>query len=162
MSSCAERLQQYLGEHAVAFQRQQHSTAYTSAEVAASEHLPGKMVAKTVIVFADGKMVMLVLPSTDLVDYKKAASILAAAEFRLASEAEFGATFPDCAIGAMPPFGNLYHLPVYVDSSLAADETIVFVAGTHTETMSMRYADFARLVQPVVEDFARPRAGYIS
>lgn len=158
--SCMERLEQYLHEHEIAFQIQHHRTAYTSGEVAAVEHVPGKMVAKTVLGFADGKLAMLVLPSTYLVDYKKAASALEVAEFRLADEEEFASTFPDCEVGAMPPFGNLYNLPVYVDSSLSSDETIVFPAGTHTESMSVRYVDFERLVQPATVDFARMRAVY--
>ena len=157
MSSCADRLEQYLQEHGTAFQMHHHHTAYTSGEIAATEHIPGKMVAKTVMGFADGKMVMLVLPSSYIVDGRKVASALEAAEFRLASEEEFASTFPDCEVGAMPPFGNLYGLPVYVDGSFTTDETIVFPAGTYTESMSVQYADFARLVRPAVVDFARPR-----
>ena len=84
-----------------------------------------------------------------------AAEALGAREVRLADEAEFADTFADCDLGAMPPFGNLYGLPVYVDATLAEDETIYFQAGTHTDTMSLEYADFARLVQPSVADFAR-------
>lgn len=158
--SCAERLEQLLRERGVAFQTHQHRTTYTSGDIAASEHIPGKLVAKTVIGFADGKMVMLVLPSTYIVDYKKAASALEVAGFRLAGEEEFASTFPDCEVGAMPPFGNLYNLPVYVDTSLTNDETIVFPAGTYTESLSVRYADFARIVQPAVVDFARQRVVY--
>lgn len=155
-----ERLEHYLREHAVAFQVQNHPTTYTAGEVATVEHIPGKMVAKSVIGFADGKTVMLVLPSTYLVDYKKAAHALEAAEFELANEEDLASLFPDCEIGAMPPFGNLYQMPVYVDTSLTTDETIVFPAGSHTETMSLHYADFAQLVQPAVLDFARRSGGY--
>lgn len=158
--SCAERLEQYLRDHGVGFQMQHHRTTYTSSEIAATEHIPGKMVAKSVIGFADGKLVMLVLPATYIVDYTRAAHALEAAEFRIAGEEEFASTFPDCEVGAMPPFGNLYKVPVYVDSSLTNDETIVFPAGTYTDSMSVRYADFARLVQPAVVDFARQRVVY--
>lgn len=160
--SCAETLANYLRENGVAFQTQQHRTAYTSGDLAAAEHIPGKTVAKTVIGFADGKLVMLVLPSTFLVDYKRAAAALEVSEFTLATEEQFASKFPDCEVGAMPPFGNLYQLPVYIDTSITADETIVFPTGTHTGSMSVRYEDFARLVRPSIVDFARQRAGYTS
>ncbi len=153
---CKEKLENYLREHQVSFQTQQHARAFTAQDVAASEHVPGKMVAKVVVVFADGKMVMLVLPASYRVDFAQAGTALEARQVRLAGEAELGAAFPDCEVGAMPPFGNLYHLPVYVDKRLAEDESIVFPVGTHTETMRLAYADFARLVNPVVAEFARP------
>lgn len=152
---CKERLEAYLREHQVAYQTQHHPTAYTAQEVAAREHIPGRMLAKVVVVLADGKMAMLALPAPYRVDFGKAAAALGAQEVRLAREDEFAAAFPDCSVGAMPPFGNLYNLPVYVDKTLTEDETVVFQAGTHTDTMSVRYADFERLVQPNVADFAR-------
>lgn len=160
--SCKERLMQYLEEQHVAFQMHDHQMAFTSQEVAAAEHIPGKMVAKAVIGFANGKMVMLVLPSTFVVDYAKAAQALGAPEFRLAAEDEFVATFPDCEVGAEPVFGNLYNVPLYVDQSLTADETITCPAGTHTQSITLRYADFERLVKPTVVDVARQKAGYIA
>jgi Ala-tRNA(Pro) deacylase len=128
--------------------------AYTAQRVAESEHIPGKMVAKAVMVFADGQPVMLALPADYRVNFEKAAEVLGAKAVRLAHEDEFAATFPDCEIGAMPPLGNLYGLPVYVDRNLAEDETIVFQAGTHADTMSVKYADYERLVQPTVADLA--------
>jgi Ala-tRNA(Pro) deacylase len=148
-------LEQYLRENQVAFQTQHHPTAYTSQAVAESGHIPGKLLAKVVLVVADGELVMLALPAAHRVDMAHAAEALGAREVRLADEAEFADTFADCDLGAMPPFGNLYGLPVYVDATLAEDETIYFQAGTHTDTMSLEYADFARLVQPSVADFAR-------
>ncbi len=151
---CKERLEAYLREQGVPFQIQHHPIAFTAQEVAASEHVPGRMVVKVVMVVADGKPVMLALRATDRVDLHKLAAVLGVSEARLAEEREFGALFPDCELGAMPPFGNLYGVPVYVDAALAEDETIVFQAGTHTDTMSLKYADFARLVQPAVADFA--------
>jgi len=151
---CKERLEAYLRENQVAYQVQHHPTAYTAQEVAAREHIPGKMLAKVVIVLADGKMRMLILPAPCRVDFAKAAAVLGAKEVRLAREDEFAAAFPDCSVGAMPPFGNLYDVPVYVDRTLTDDETIVFQAGTHTDTMSIRYEDFERLVKPRVADFA--------
>jgi Ala-tRNA(Pro) deacylase len=122
--------------------------------VAASEHVPGRMVAKVVMVMVDDHLVELALPAPYQVNLDRARLALGAQEVRLAEEAEFADAFPDCEVGAMPPFGNLYDVPVYVDSSLTEDEVIYFEAGTHTDTMSVGYADFDRLVQPTVADFA--------
>ncbi len=152
---CKERLEGYLHDNRVPFEAQRHPRAVTAQEVAASEHVPGKMLAKTVMVLADGEMVMLALPAPYQVDLEKAAAALGAGNVRLSEEEEFEDTFPDCEVGAMPPFGNLYGVPVCVDETLAEDETIVFRAGTHTETMSVRYSDFERLVEPTVAAFAR-------
>ena len=113
---CRERLEAYLRDNRVPFQVQHHPVAYTAQEVAAVEHIPGRLLAKTVMALADGKMVMLALPAPYLVDIEKARALLAAQEVRLAREREFTDTFPDCEVGAMPPFGNLYNLPVYVDT----------------------------------------------
>jgi Ala-tRNA(Pro) deacylase len=104
---------------------------------------------------ADGKPVMLALPASYRVDRTKAAAVLGVTEVWLAEEQDFAATFPDCEVGAMPPFGNLYGVDVYVDQMLADDETIVMRAGTHRNTFSLRFADFARLVQPSVRQFGR-------
>ena len=156
---CKVRLEAYLREKEVPFEIRHHPRAVTAQEVAASEHVPGKMLAKTVMVLADGKMIMLALPATYQVDIEKASTALRAGEVRLAQEGEFEDTFPDCEVGAMPPFGNLYEVPVYVEEALAEDETIVFRAGTHTDTMSVRYADFERLVEPTVAEFAARRLG---
>jgi len=153
--ACKEKLEAYLREQKVPFQVQHHAVAYTAQEVAAAEHVPGRMLAKVVMVFADGELAMLVLPAPSRVDPGKAASALSAAEVRLAREEEFAERFPGCEVGAMPPFGNLYDLPLLVDASLAEDETIVFEAGTHTDTMSMKYADYERLARPKVAEFAR-------
>jgi Ala-tRNA(Pro) deacylase len=150
---CKDRLEGYLREKQVPFEVRHHPRAITAQEVAASEHVPGKMLAKTVMVLADGRMVMLALPAPYQVDMERASTALGADEVRLAQEEEFEGTFPDCEVGAMPPFGNLYEVPVYVEAALAEDETIVFRAGTHTDTMSVRYADFERLAEPTVAEF---------
>ena len=155
---CKERLEAYLRGNAIAFQVQFHPVAYTAQHVADAEHISGKLLAKVVMVLADGKLAMLVLPARYRVDLAKASSVLGAKEVRLAHEPDFAGAFPDCEIGAMPPFGNLYGLPVYVDTALAEDETIVVQAGTHTDTLSLTYADYARLVQPTVAALAA-RAG---
>lgn len=155
---CKERLESYLSEHQVPFQVQQHARAFSAQKIAEGEHIPGKMVAKTVIVLADNKMIALVLPGSYRADLNKFRAILGAKEVRLAHEEEFNDAFPDCAVGAMPPFGNLYGIPVYVEESLTKQDTIVFPDGAYTETMSLHYADFERLVQPKVTAFAQPQA----
>jgi Ala-tRNA(Pro) deacylase len=152
---CKEDLEAYLREAKIPFQVQHHAVAYTAQEVAAAEHIPGRMLAKVVIILGDGELSMFVLPAPARVDLDKATAVLGAKEARLAHEDEFADRFPGSEVGAMPPFGNLYDLPVYVDKSLAADETIVFEAGTHTDTMSMKYADYQRLVKPNLVEFAR-------
>jgi Ala-tRNA(Pro) deacylase len=155
---CKDRLEAYLREKEVPFEVRHHPRATTAQEVAASEHVPGKMLAKTVMVLADGKMIMLALPAPYQVDVDKAGKVLGG-EVRLAHEEEFEDTFPDCEVGAMPPFGNLYEVPVYVEAALAEVETIVFRAGSHTDTMSVSYADFERLVEPTIAEFAASRLG---
>ncbi len=152
---CLERLQQYLRAEKVPFELQHHAEAYTAQEVAASEHVPGKQVVKVVVVVnQDGNMAMLALPASYVVDFQKLRQDLHAGSVRLADENEFALAFPDCEIGAMPPFGHLYKLPVFVDNALAQDERIIFRAGTHTDTVSVRFADYQRLVQPRILDFA--------
>lgn len=156
--NCRQRLEGYLRENGAPFEVQHHVRAITAQEVAATEHVPGKMFAKTVMVLPadEEKTVMLVLPAPYHVNPQKAAAALGVGEVHLAGEADFADSFPDCEVGAMPPFGNLYDVPVYVDRALAEDETIVFRAGTHTDTMSVSYADFERLVAPAVAEFADP------
>lgn len=149
-----ERLEAYLRENGVAYESRHHPLAYTAQEVAAAEHVPGKMLAKVVIAKADDRMVMLALPAPYRVDFGKLKGVLGAKEVRLAREEEFADLFPDCEVGAMPAFGNLYNLPVYVDKALAEDEKIVMQAGTHTDTIALSYADFQRLVSPTVGEFA--------
>ena len=152
--TCKERLEACLREQQAPFAIQHHGAAYSAQDLAASEHISGKLVAKVVIAFADGKLVMLVLPASHRVDLVRAGTAIGAKSVYLAGERELAVAFPDCEVGTMPPFGNLYHVPVYVDRMLAEDETIVFQAGTHTDTITMQYADFARLVKPTVVEFA--------
>jgi Ala-tRNA(Pro) deacylase len=152
------RLSEFLDKERVPYQQEFHRTVYTAQQVAAEEHIPGRMMAKTVVIKVDGHFGMAVLPATTRTDTAKLQSALKAKELRLASELEFAALFPDCEAGAMPPFGNLYGLPVYVDESLAKDHEIVFNAGTHQETIRMKYADFARLAKPTILEFARKQA----
>ncbi len=152
---CKERLEAYLREHQVPFQLQHHAHTFSAQKIAESEHIPGKMVAKTVIALADNDMIALVLSASHRADLNKVQAALEAKEIRLAHEAEFAATFPDCEVGTMPPFGNLYGIQTYVDKSLAEQETMVFPIGTYTDTMSLKYADFERLAHPKVITFAQ-------
>ncbi|MGQ9457002.1 MAG: aminoacyl-tRNA deacylase [Anaerolineae bacterium] len=153
--NCRERLEQYFRENGVGYEVLQHPQAYTMSEVAAALHVSGKQVAKVVMVKADGKPTMLVVASPYRLDFAKVRDLLGAKEVVLAREEEFADLFPDCATGAMPPFGNLYGVPVYVDEALAAQKEMVFRVGSHNEAMRVAYQDFARLVQPQVGAFAK-------
>jgi Ala-tRNA(Pro) deacylase len=150
-----ERLVQFLDTNAVKYVTVKHSPAYTAQEVAALAHVPGREWAKTVMVKLDGKMAMAVVPAACRVvfDLLKGASGARAAE--LATEQEFRDLCPGCEVGAMPPFGNLFGMDVYVDQSLAQDAEIAFSAGSHTEMVRLPFADFARLVRPKVVKLAR-------
>jgi len=153
---CKERLEGYFREQGVSFEVQEHRPAYTAQKVAASEHVPGRMFAKVVMAQADGDLVMLVLPASSIVDTEKASAV-SGRPVRMAAEREFAPRFADCEAGAMPPFGNLYDVPVIVDRALGENERIVFQAGTHSTTMSVAYADFERLTHPTVGDLAVSR-----
>jgi Ala-tRNA(Pro) deacylase len=149
-----QRLEKYLQEQGVRFGSMTHPVAYTAQEVAAAQHVPGKQLAKVVLVDADGQLVMLVLPASYRVEFPKLKSLLKAKKVRLAKEEEFGGTFTDCEVGAMPPFGNLYDLPVYVDSSLAGEKEMVFKVGRHTTSMKVGFSDYKKLVKPEIAEFA--------
>lgn len=145
-----KKLINYLDEHGKKYVVVKHSPAFTAQEVAASAHIPGKEMVKTVMVKADGDMKMVVLPSTHDVDFKAIKAALNAKEVRLATESEFENTFPDCEVGAMPPFGNFYDLETLVAEVLTEDEEIAFNAGTHKELVKMNYKDFEELVDPKI------------
>ncbi len=151
----ARKLKEYLDENKVSYKVATHQEVYTAQEVAASMHVPGKDLVKVVIMRTKDKYVMTVLPADHKVNVDKVRTLLNDAEARLATEGEFKSLFPDCDVGAMPPFGNLYNVGVYVDKSLAEDEEIVFQAGSHVETIKMKYSDFERLVGPEVGDFGK-------
>ena len=153
----AAKLKRFLDENHVRYVSIQHSPAYTAQETAASAHVPGRELAKTVIVQIDGTMAMAVLPSTTMLNLEVLRQTVGAQAVALASEEEFKSTFPDCEIGAMPPFGNLYGLKVYADKSLAEDEQIAFNAGSHAELIQLAYRDFERLVRPELADLSARR-----
>jgi Ala-tRNA(Pro) deacylase len=151
--SVSTRLKNFLDENHVSYSAMSHNTAYTAQGAAATMKISGKELAKTVVLRAGEETILAVLPAAPHANLEKLASLLGK-PVRLATEQEFCTLFPDCELGAMPPFGSLYGLPVYVDESLAADEEIVFNAGTHRDAIRMRYLDFARLAKPVVCSFA--------
>ncbi len=148
------KLREFLDGQKVLYDVASHRQAFTAQEVAAAQHVPGKELAKVVMLRSGASFVMAVLPAPYRVDLDRAKAAIGKADLVLANEQEFKGLFPQCEAGAMPPFGNLYGLPVYVDDTLTRDEEIVFNAGTHTQTVKMKYADFARLVQPKVCSFA--------
>jgi Ala-tRNA(Pro) deacylase len=150
-----KKLKGYLDESDVRYEVSSHREAYTAQEIAAVLHVPGQKLAKVVIVKAGERFVMAVMPATWKVDMEKMKGVLGSADVRLATEDEFKNLFPECDVGAMPPFGNLYDLDVYVDKSLTEDREIVFQGGTHVDTVNMNYQDFATLVKPIVADFGR-------
>ncbi len=152
--TCRERLERYFRENGVTYEVQSHPEVYTAQEVAAVEHIPGRSMAKVVMAMVDGTLTALVLPAPSRVDIPKVKAALGAKDARLAREQEFSTVFPDCEVGAMPPFGNLYNVPVLVDRALTEDPTITFNAGSHRETMAIAYQDFVRLASPRVADFS--------
>lgn len=149
----SKRLKEFLDQNNVKYISIQHSPAYTAQEIAAMTHIPGKDMAKTVMIKIDGKMAMAVLPANRKVILSELKEALDADKVSLASEEEFKSLFPDCELGAMSPFGNLYGLEVYVSPELASEQEIAFNAGTHTEIIKMAYKDFERLVNPKVISF---------
>lgn len=149
----ARKLKDYLDQNRIKYLTITHSPAYTAQEVAASAHVPGRDMAKTVIVWVADALAMVVLPANRKVVLHDLVELTGNGDVRLATEEEFASRFPDCEVGAMPPFGNLYGMDVCVSPSLAAAERIDFNAGSHTEIIQMAYADFARLVKPRVASF---------
>lgn len=148
------KLREFLDRHKVPYEVLTHRQAFTAQEVAQAQHVRGAELAKVVMLRSGAQFLMTVLPAPQLIDLDRARAATEKPDLAFATEQEFQGLFPGCEAGAMPPFGNLYGLPVYVDQMLTRDKDIVFNAGTHTLTVKMKYADFARLVQPKVCSFA--------
>jgi len=149
-----QKLKDFLDADKVKYVAVRYSQAFTAQESAASAHIPGKEMAKTVMVKVDGKMAMAVLPASARVDFDLLRAAIDAKSAALASEREFSEMFPGCEPGAMPPFGNLYGMDVFVSPSLAEDTEIAFNAGSHTELIRLAYGDYERLVKPKVVAFS--------
>jgi Ala-tRNA(Pro) deacylase len=145
-----KRLTYFLDKNKVKYRIQKHETAFTSMEVAATTHIAGKKVAKTVILVIDDVMKMVVLPSTHHIDFEQIREVLNAEYVRLATETEFEDKFPDCELGAMPPFGNLYDMETILSEVMTEEEEIAFDAGTHDEVIIMAYQDYHDLVKPTI------------
>lgn len=157
-----QRLKDFLDTRKIKYMVIQHSPAYTSLEIAAMAKIPGKEIAKTVIVTADGKKMMVVVPASHMVDFISLRAFLNVEQVELAGEQQFKDLFPDCEVGAMPPFGNLFDLEVIVADSLAEDEMIAFNAGTHKELIRLSFRDFAELVKPKITKCSFPKRHPIS
>jgi len=153
------KLQAFLQAAKVKYTVAKHPVVYTAQEIAAAQHIPGRQLAKCVLVKTDRGPVLAVLPAVHLIDLKKLKAVLGTPTLSIAKEADINAQFPDVEVGAMSPFGNLYQVPIVVDRTLEAAGDIVFNAGSHTETIKMRYQDFARLATPKVGGFGQSISG---
>jgi Ala-tRNA(Pro) deacylase len=149
----AQKVREFLDGRGIKYVTIRHSPAVTAAEVAASAHVAGRDFAKTVIMWLGGHLAIVVLPSSRRIVLHDLRELLESPEARFATETEFCEEFPDCEVGAMPPLGNLYNLPVLVEESITKESEITFNAGSHTEIINMAYADFADAVKPTVLKF---------
>jgi Ala-tRNA(Pro) deacylase len=150
----AQKLKQFLDEKGVRYVTITHSIAYTAQEIAANSHVRGREMAKTVVIKVNGKLALAVLPAAERVDPQRLRDAAGTSQVEIASEQEFRDAFPGCDVGAMPPFGNLWGMDVYVSSDLARNREIAFNAGSHVELMRLAFADFQRLAQPKILEFA--------
>ena len=149
-------IHEFLREAHVPYSVVPHAPAFTARAEAAAVHVPGRDWAKVVVCIVDGDPIQAVVPATRAVDLRALLGLAGGMDIRLADEDELERLYPDSEPGAMPPFGPAYGQPVFVDVALAAEPEIVFNAGTHTEAISMRWADFASSVRPIVGSFAGP------
>ncbi len=147
-------VKEFLKKSGASYETLKHTPVFSSQKMAQIEHEPGRYVAKPVIVKADGRFLMCVLPASRHVDLAKLKSQLAAEFVELAQESEIAELFQDCDVGAEPPFGNLYKLPTLMDKVLENDDHVLFQAGTHEDAIRMSMADYRRLVHPKVLDFS--------
>lgn len=150
----ALKIRELLDKGHINYQVLEHNPAFTSLEIAQAQHLPGHQVVKSVIVNGDGKSILCVLPSTHKIDFQKLKQELKLQDAALADEKEFAALFPGCEVGAMPPFGKLAGIEVYVDSNLLENDAIAFNAGTHTDMIKIKFKDYMQLEKPSVADFS--------
>jgi Ala-tRNA(Pro) deacylase len=153
------QLHAFLQDSRVTYTATKHAVVYTAQEIAAAQHVPGRQLAKCVLVKTDRGPVLAVLPAIHLIDLKKLKTFLRAKTLTIGKEADIKTLFPDVEVGAMSPFGNLYDVPVVVDRVLGEAGEIVFNAGSHTDTITMRYQDFARLAKPNVGAFGKHISG---
>ncbi len=150
----AENLNQLLETHKVKYVVIRHPPEYTAQEIAAAAHIPGRQLAKTVVAKIDGEVVMAILPAHRRLDLDRLRKASGAKKAELAAESDFKILFPDCELGAVPPFGNLYAMRVFVDSSLSSQPEIAVSGGSHTESIRLPYSDFERIVRPTVAELS--------
>ena len=150
----AKIIKDFLDKNDIKYVSIKHSKAYTAQEIAASAHIHGKQIAKTVVLKVDGKLVFAVLPASYKVDFDMLKESLGTEHIRLANEQEFKDKCPGCEVGAMPAMGNLFNLETFVAASLVEDEEIAFNAGNHTELIRMRYTDYEKIVKPKILRFS--------
>ena len=155
-----ERLREFLQANQAAYMHSVHQTAFTARDAASAEHLPPREVAKTVVIHSDVGYAMLVVPGNKLVDFQEVRLELGFKQLRMVTELELGKLFPDCELGAMPPVGTLYGLPVYLDAGIADERLIAFNGGTHRDFIHMLTAQYRRLVRPVIVPLARAEAAH--
>lgn len=148
-----EKIRGFLDEKGIPYESINHDQAYTAQGVAHVAHISGKEIAKSVVLAVDGKLVMAVLPASEKVNFSALKNQLSAEKVEMVTEGVFKDKFPDCEVGAMPPFGNLYGMEVLVSKDLARDEYIAFNAGSHTSLIKIKYADYAKVVSPKLLDF---------
>ncbi len=150
----SKRVEKFLKKNKVYYQLYIHPQTFTACQTAEAEHIPGRQLVKAVMMKAMGKDIMVVLPSTRTIDLLKISSALGSKDVRIEKEKEFEDLFPDCEAGAMPPLGNLYHIPCYADESIAAEEEIYFNAGNHTAVVKIAVQDFLRASKAIIGDFS--------
>jgi Ala-tRNA(Pro) deacylase len=146
----ARQIKKFLDDHHIHYKTIPHTPAYTAQEIASLAHISGRELAKTVMVKIDGKLAMVIEPANSKVNLRAFKELIGASNVELASEYDFSNKFPECETGAMPPFGNLYDMDVFIEDDLTRDKTIAFNAGSHSELIQMSYKDFAKLVKPTV------------
>ncbi len=152
----SNRLKDFLDRFEIGYDVMHHDPAFTAQELAARMHISGFEFTKAVVVKLDGEFALVAVPAPLRINFKELANVAGAKKARLANEQEFQQFFPDCELGAMPPFGNLYQLPTYADIEVTRNENMVINAGTHAEALRLRFSDFNRLARPRVGRFAEP------
>ena len=155
-----ERLHDFLQAKQAIYTHSVHRTAYTAREVASAEHLPPAEVAKTIVIHSEIGYAMLVAPGNQLVDFQEVRAELGLQHLRMATEHELASIFPDCELGAIPPVGQLYMLPVYLDGAMAEERLIAFNGGTHRDVVHMLTSEFRRVVQPVIAHLTRAKSAH--
>jgi Ala-tRNA(Pro) deacylase len=150
------KLKEYLNKESVSYETMEHSLAYTASEVAGTKHIPGKQMAKTVIVKADDQFIMCVVPASFNIDFDKLKTVLEVQNVQLAKESDLAKLFPEDELGAEPPFGNWYGMKLLVDKNLQDNQNIAFNAGTHTDLCRIKVQDFLRLAKPIIAEFGIP------